>query len=55
MLLQDDHLPQEGHIVCLQLVEIDTSCNPLTEFVATIPIRGTAPIRVVASLLMTEC
>ena len=36
-LLQDDHLPYEGHIVCLQLVEIDASCNPLTKFVRAVP------------------
>ena len=53
-LLQDDHLAQEGHIIRLQLVEIDTSCNPLTEFVATIPIGSTAPTGVVARPLMSE-
>ena len=53
-LLQNDHLCRRD-IICLQLVEIDASRNPLAEFVAPIPIRCTTPIRVIPRPLMTEC
>ena len=52
-LLQNNHLPQEGHTIRLQLIEIDSCRNLLTEFVFTIPIGSTVFARVVPCDLMS--
>ena len=53
-LLQDGQLSHLQIIARPQLVEIDTARNPLTPFVATIPIRCLGFIRVIPRPLMTE-
>ena len=53
-LFDDDQLPQLQIIARTQLVELDTTRNPLTPFVATVPIRRTAPIGVIPRTLMIQ-
>ena len=54
ILFQNQHLAQERPIVCLELIEIDTTRNGFTEIVSAIPIRRSAPIGVIAFALMTQ-
>ena len=53
-LLQDDHLSQLRIIARPQLVEIDTTGNPLSQSVSAIPIRRTTAVRVVPRTLMPQ-
>ena len=54
LLLPNQHFPSGGKIAGSQCVEINTARNRLAECVASIPIRGTAPIGVIASPLITQ-
>ena len=51
-LLEDYHFSCGGIIARLQLVEIDTTRNRLTQFVVTVPIRRPAPVCVIPRTLM---
>ena len=53
-LFQDDHLSQLQIIARTQLVEIDTTGNPLSQSVAAVPIRRTTAVRVVPRTLMPQ-
>ena len=54
LLLPNQHLPSGREITSRQQVEIDAARNRLAECGASIPIRGAAPIGVIAHSLMTQ-
>ena len=53
-LLENHHFAEEGQIIRLQLVEIDTAGDVFADVVSAVPIGGTTSVGVVAFLLMTQ-
>ena len=53
-LFHDHHLPHLQIIARTELVEIYTARHPLSQSVAAVPIRRTAPIRVIPRTLIAQ-
>ena len=53
-LLQNQHLPRGGEVTGSQRIEIDATCDALTDIVPAIPMRRTRLALIVSSRLMPQ-